>query len=61
LPIKRLNKKNKMEFKKKTLNEALEIKSNGSKSFSEKPQNIVISENQLERLIEKLNTNKDKK
>jgi len=50
-----------MEFKKKTLNEALEIKSNGSKSFSEKPQNIVISENQLERLIEKLNTNKDKK
>jgi|TARA_R110001592_G_scaffold140268_1_gene361085 hypothetical protein len=45
-----------MEFKKKTLSEALEIKANGNKSFSEKPQNIVISENQLERLIEKLNT-----
>lgn len=50
-----------MEFKKKSLNEALSIKANGNKSFSEKPQNIVISENQLERLIEKLNTNKDKK
>lgn len=47
-----------MEFKKKSLNEALEIKSNGTKSFSEKPQNIVISESQLERLIEKLNESK---
>lgn len=47
-----------MEFKKKTLNEALEINTNGKKSFSEKPQNIVISESQLERLIEKIKTNK---
>ena len=44
-----------MEFNKKTLNESLNVKSNGSKSFSEKPQNIVISETQLERLIEKIN------
>jgi len=44
-----------MEFKKKVLNETLDIKSDGKKSFSKKPQNIVISEAQLERLIEKLN------
>jgi hypothetical protein len=56
--IKRLNKNTKMEFTKKTLNEALEMKSNGKKSFSEKPQNIVISESQLERLIEKIKTKK---
>lgn len=43
-----------MEFKKKTLNESMEMKSNGKKYFSEKPQNIVISEAQLERLIEKM-------
>jgi len=43
-----------MEFKKKTLNEAMEMKSNGKNSFSEKRQNIVISEAQLERLIEKM-------
>ena len=47
-----------MEFNKKTLNETLNVKSNGSKSFSEKPQNIVISEAQLERLIEKINKKK---
>jgi len=43
-----------MEFKKKTLNEAMDMKSTGKNSFSEKPQNIVISEAQLERLIEKM-------
>jgi len=43
-----------MEFKKKTLNEAMDMKSTGKKSFSEKPQNIIISEEQLERLIEKM-------
>tara|TARA_R110000803_G_scaffold56969_1_gene114741 strand:+ start:32649 stop:32792 length:144 start_codon:yes stop_codon:yes gene_type:complete len=47
-----------MEFNKKTLNEALEIKSTGGKSFSKNPQNIVISETQLERLIEKINKKK---
>lgn len=44
-----------MNFKKKLLSESLEIKSNGIKTYSEKPQNIVLTESQLERLIEKLN------
>ena len=44
-----------MEFKKSTLMEHLNVEANGVKTFSEKPQNIVISEEQLERLIERLN------
>jgi hypothetical protein len=44
-----------MEFKKKILRESLEMKSNGVKTYSEKPQNIIMTESQLERLIEKLN------
>ena len=44
-----------MEFKKKVLREALEKDSNGVKTYSEKPQNIVLTESQLERLIENLN------
>ena len=47
-----------MEFKKSNLMEHLSVESNGVKTFSEKPQNIVISEEQLERLIEKLNETK---
>ena len=47
-----------MEFKKKVLKEALALKTKNKKTFSEKPQNIIISENQLERLIEKINTKK---
>ena len=47
-----------MEIKKAILAEHLKIESNGVKTFSEKPQNIVISEEQLERLIEKLNESK---
>lgn len=47
-----------MEFKKSTLMEHLNVEANGVKTFSEKPQNIVISEEQLERLIEKLNETK---
>ena len=47
-----------MEFKKAILAEHLNIESNGVKTFSEKPQNIVISEEQFERLIEKLNESK---
>jgi hypothetical protein len=47
-----------MEFNKKTLLESLDKTSNGIKTFSEKPQNIVISESQLERLMEKLYKNK---
>jgi hypothetical protein len=47
-----------MNFKKKLLSESLQVKSNGKKTFSTKPQNIIISEAQLERLIEKINTKK---
>jgi len=47
-----------MEFKKSNLMEHLSVESNGVKTFSEKSQNIVISEEQLERLIEKLNETK---
>jgi len=46
-----------MEFKKKTLNEAMDTESNGKKTFSKKSQNIIISEEQLERLIEKMKNN----
>ncbi len=44
-----------MKFKKKVLREALEVKPNGVKTYSEKPQSIIVTESQLERLIEKLN------
>jgi hypothetical protein len=47
-----------MEFKKKILSESLNLISNKVKTFSEKPQNIVITEEQLERLIEKINKKK---
>jgi len=47
-----------MEFKKKNLNEALNIKGSDKKTFSEKPQNIVISEEQLDRLINKVSKEK---
>jgi len=47
-----------MEFKKKYLNEALNIDNSDKKTFSEKPQNIVISEEQLERLINKVSKEK---
>lgn len=44
-----------MEFKKKLLQESVKIESNGVKTFSEKPQSIIMTESQLERLIERLN------
>jgi hypothetical protein len=44
-----------MEFNKKVLLETLNKESNGVKTFSEKPQNILLSEDQLERLINRLN------
>ena len=44
-----------MEFKKKLLRESLDMKSNNVKTYSEKPQNIILTESQLERLIENLN------
>jgi hypothetical protein len=49
------NKKIKMEFKKKVLREAVNVESNNVKTFSEKPQNVIVTESQLERLIENLN------
>ena len=50
-----------MEFKKKVLSEALKVKTNNVKTFSDKPQNVIISESQLERLISRINTEKTKK
>jgi len=47
-----------MEFNKKTLNESLNLAGSEKKTFSEKPQNIVISEEQLERLIQKVTKEK---
>jgi hypothetical protein len=47
-----------MEFKKKILRESLELKENGVNTFSEKPQSIVMSESQLERLIENIQNKK---
>lgn len=44
-----------MKFKKKVLREAVNVKSNNVKTFSEKPQNVIVTESQLERLIENLN------
>ncbi len=44
-----------MEFKKKILRESMELESNNVKTYSDKPQNIVMTETQLERLIQSLN------
>ena len=48
-----------MEFTKKVLMESLEIPTDGKKTYSKKPQNIVLTESQLESIISKLS--KDKK
>ena len=48
-----------MEFTKKVLMESLEIPTSGKKTYSEKPQNIILTESQLESIISKLS--KDKK
>lgn len=47
-----------MNFKKKVLTESLNQKPSWVKTFSEKPQNIIITETQLERLIEKMGLKK---
>ena len=47
-----------MEFNKKTLSEALNLQGSEKKTFSEKPQSIVVSEEQLERLISKVSKEK---
>jgi len=44
-----------MKFNKQLLEESLSIKTSDRKTYSEKPQSIVITEAQLERLIEKIN------
>jgi hypothetical protein len=44
-----------MKFKKKVLSESVSYnEKNTKKTYSEKPQTIIITESQLERLIEKL-------
>jgi hypothetical protein len=48
-----------MEFKKSALRESLELKSNNVETFSKKPQNIVMTEAQLERLISKISKEKN--
>ena len=48
-----------MEFTKKTLMESLEVPTNGKKTYSKKPQNIVLTESQVESIIAKVS--KDKK
>lgn len=44
-----------MKFKKKILRESLQTESNNVNTYSEKPQSIILTESQLERLIENLN------
>jgi hypothetical protein len=44
-----------MKFKKKVLSESVSYRETSKrKTYSEKPQTIIITESQLERLIEKL-------
>lgn len=43
-----------MKFSKKILFESMNVKTNGLKTYSEKPQSVVITESQLERIIEKI-------
>lgn len=38
--------------------ESLQVPTNGKKTYSEKPQNIVLTESQLELVIAKLTKNK---
>lgn len=47
-----------MKFDKKILFEHLNLKTNNLKTFSEKPQSVIVSESQLERIILKLSKKK---
>lgn len=47
-----------MKFEKKVLLENLNVKLSGLKTFSEKPQSVIVTESQLERIIAKLSKNK---
>jgi hypothetical protein len=44
-----------MKIEKKIIKEAFNIKEGSKKTFSNKKQNIIITESQLEILLEKLN------
>lgn len=44
-----------MKIEKKLIKETFNIKEEGKKTFSNKKQNIIISESQLEMLLVKLN------
>ena len=43
-----------MEFKKKLIKESLNIEKKEKSSYSKNPQNIILSEDQFERLINNL-------
>lgn len=43
-----------MEFKKRLIKESLNIEKSESKTYSKNPQNIILSEDQFERLINNL-------
>ena len=47
-----------MEFTKKVLMESLEVPTNGKETYSKKPQNIIVTESQLESIISKLSKEK---
>jgi hypothetical protein len=44
-----------MKIQKKLIKESVGVNTQNKKSFSENKQNIVITEKQLEKLLEKLN------
>ena len=43
-----------MKFKKKTIKESLNIEKKEKNTYSKNPQNIILSEDQFERLISNL-------
>lgn len=43
-----------MKFNKKVLFENMNVKTNGLKTYSEKPQSVILTESQLERVIQKI-------
>jgi hypothetical protein len=47
-------KKRNMKFSKKILFENMNLKTNGLKNYSEKPQSVIVTESQLERVIQKI-------
>lgn len=43
-----------MKFNKKILFENMNVKTNGLRTYSEKPQSVILTESQLERVIQKI-------